>query len=169
MKIFLNFKQPQALSYIWIQKLFQRLVWIKYQKKKKTYLLKTLEMSNYSKIPPIFTNICTLSFSIRPKTRRFSGQIFGFGLKWKTYFRSFTSAVGSLRIRLKMITSNNTGLFLIGLIIWVIFEAVWTNYKPPLAVCNTQTVRLSFNLTLYLPAKKVTLKTLWGQNQPLCT
>ena len=28
MKIFLNFKQPQALSYIWIKKLFQRLIWI---------------------------------------------------------------------------------------------------------------------------------------------
>ena len=34
--------------------------------------------------------ICTFGFGIRPKARCFSGQIFGFGLKWKTYFRSFT-------------------------------------------------------------------------------
>ena len=45
-----------------------------------------------TKIPPIFTYICTFGFGfgIRPKARCFSGQIFGFGLKWKTYFRSFT-------------------------------------------------------------------------------
>ena len=41
----------------------------------------TLETSNYSKTPPIFTNICTFGFGIRPKARYFSGQIFGFGLK----------------------------------------------------------------------------------------
>ena len=43
---------------------------------------------NFSKIPPIFTYICTFGFGIRPKARCFFG--FGFGLKWKTYFRSFT-------------------------------------------------------------------------------
>ena len=44
------------------------------------------------KIPPTFTYICTFGFGfgIRPKARCFSDQIFGFGLKWKTYFRSFT-------------------------------------------------------------------------------
>ena len=49
-------------------------------------------MSNYSKIPLFFTNICTFNFvfGIPPMARCFSGQIFGFGLKWKTYFRSFT-------------------------------------------------------------------------------
>ena len=43
----------------------------------------TLETSNYSKIPPIFTNICTFGFGfgIRPKARCFSGFGFGFGLK----------------------------------------------------------------------------------------
>ena len=37
-------------------------------------------------------HICTFGFGFgfRPKARCFSGQIFGFGLKWKTYFRSFT-------------------------------------------------------------------------------
>ena len=43
---------------------------------------------NFSKIPPIFTYICTFGFGIRSKARCFSG--FGFGLNWKTYFRSFT-------------------------------------------------------------------------------
>ena len=40
--------------------------------------------------------ICTFGFrfGIRPKARCFSGQIFSFGLKWKTHFRSFT---GDLR------------------------------------------------------------------------
>ena len=45
---------------------------------------------NFSKIPPIFTYISTFGFGIRPKARCFSGQIFRFGLKWKTYLRSFT-------------------------------------------------------------------------------
>ena len=47
---------------------------------------------NFSKIPPIFTYICTFGFGfgIRPKARCFSSFGFGFGLKWKTYFRSFT-------------------------------------------------------------------------------
>ena len=50
---------------------------------------------NFSKIPPIFTYICTFGFGfgIRPKARCFSGFGFGFGLKWKTYFRSFTENV----------------------------------------------------------------------------
>ena len=92
MKIFLNFKQPQVLRYIWIQKLFQRLIWINYQNCKKklfTYDIRNVELQQN---PPIFTNICTFGFGfgIRPKARYFSGQIFGFGLKWKTYFRSFT-------------------------------------------------------------------------------
>ena len=44
------------------------------------------------KVPPIFTYIWIFGFGfgIRPKARCFSGQIFGFGLKWKTYLRSFT-------------------------------------------------------------------------------
>ena len=31
-----------------------------------------------------------LNFGIRPKTKCFSGQIFGLGLKWKTYLWSFS-------------------------------------------------------------------------------
>ena len=58
-----------------------------------TYLLKTLETLSCSKIPPIFTYICTFGFGIRPRARYFSGQIFGFGLKWKAYFRSFTEVL----------------------------------------------------------------------------
>ena len=68
-----------TFSSIWIQTLFQ-----------KTCLLSYLETLNFSKIPPIFTYICTFGFGIRPKARCFSG----FGLKSKTYFRSFT--VGDL-------------------------------------------------------------------------
>ena len=52
--------------------------------------VKSLETLNFTKIPPIFTYICTFGFGIRPKARCFSG----FGLKSKTYFRSFT--VGDL-------------------------------------------------------------------------
>ena len=65
-----------TFSSIWIQTLFQ-----------KTCLLSYLETLNFSKIPPIFTYICTFGFGfgIRPKARWFSG----FGLKWKTYFWSF--------------------------------------------------------------------------------
>ena len=79
-------------STIWIQRLFQRLIWINHQtctkKNLLTYLLKTLETFNYSKISPIFTYIWTFGFGfgIRPKTRCFSGQIFW----WKSYFRSFS-------------------------------------------------------------------------------
>ena len=92
MKIFLNFKKLQALSYIWIQKLFQRLIWINYQNcKKKLICLRHYKRQTTAK-SPYFYNICTFGFGfgIRPKARSFSGQIFGFGLKWKTYFRSFT-------------------------------------------------------------------------------
>ena len=81
-------------------KVISKINWIKYQnctKKLHTYLLKTLETLSCSKIPPTFTYICTFGFGfgIRPKARYFSGQIFGFGLKWKTYFRSFTGAKSS--------------------------------------------------------------------------
>ena len=49
---------------------------------------------NFSKIPPIFTYICTFGFGfgIRPKARCFSSFGFGFGLKWKTCFQSFTGS-----------------------------------------------------------------------------
>ena len=83
------------LSYIWLQKLFQRLIWINYQNCKKknlfTYDIRNVELQQN---PPIFTNICTFGFGfgIRPKARYFSGQIFGFGLKWKTYICSFTDS-----------------------------------------------------------------------------
>ena len=55
-----------------------------------TYLLKTLETLSCSKIPH---KVCTFSFGlgIRLKAKRFSGQIFGISLEWKTYFRSFTA------------------------------------------------------------------------------
>ena len=68
----------------------------KLYKKLHTYLLKTLETLNCSKIPPNFTYICTFGFGfgIQPKARCFSGQIFG--LKWKTYFRSFTAVCPSV-------------------------------------------------------------------------
>ena len=50
------------------------------------------EFAKFWKFKQIFTYICTFGFGfgIRPKARCFSGQIFGFGLKWKPYFRSFT-------------------------------------------------------------------------------
>ena len=68
-----------------------------------TQLLKSLETLNFSKIPPIFTYICTFGFGfgIRPKARCFSGFGFGFGLKWKTYFRSFTDSYPNPRIIIK--------------------------------------------------------------------
>ena len=93
MKIFLNFKQPR---YIWIQKLFQWLIWMNYQNCKKIYLLKTLETSNYSKIPPflqIFVHSVSV-FSLRPDV--FLARYSVFCLKWKTYFRSFTARTLSL-------------------------------------------------------------------------
>ena len=51
------------------------------------------EFENFWKFKQIFTYICTFGFGFgfRPKARCFSGQIFGFGLKWKPYFRSFTA------------------------------------------------------------------------------
>ena len=54
--------------------------------------------SAYRKIP----KICTFGFGfgIWPKARCFSGQIFGFGLKWKTDFRSFTAKIVQLRLQI---------------------------------------------------------------------
>ena len=53
-------------SSIWIQRLFQRLIWINYQnciKKLHTYLLKTLETLSCSK-SPLFLRISVLSASV---------------------------------------------------------------------------------------------------------
>ena len=49
--------------------------------------------------------ICTFGFGfdIRPKVRCSSGQIFGFGLKSKTYLRSFTATI---RYWTKLLLSN---------------------------------------------------------------
>ena len=50
----------------------------------------TLETLDCSKIPPILIYLY-FRFRLWYSARCFFGQIFGFGLKWKTYFRSFTA------------------------------------------------------------------------------
>ena len=53
------------------------------------------------KVPSYFYIHCTFGFgfSIWPRARCFSGLIFGFGLKWKTYFWSFT---GNIHLRVML-------------------------------------------------------------------
>jgi hypothetical protein len=62
-KIFLNSKQSQALSYIWVQKLFQRLIWLNYQNcKKKLIYLRHKKRRTIAK-SPLFLHIFVHSVS----------------------------------------------------------------------------------------------------------
>ena len=58
----------------------------------------------------VFTYICTFGFGIRPKARCFSSFGFGFGLKRKTYFRSFTGYMPFHYVRrsLQIVTTMST-------------------------------------------------------------
>ena len=87
MKINLNFKQLHLNT-----KIISKIIWINYQNcKKKLIYLKHLKRRTTAKSPlflQIFVHLVLVSvFGLRPDV--FSGQIFGFGLKWKTYFGSF--------------------------------------------------------------------------------
>ena len=93
------------------------------------------EFENFWKFKQIFTYICTFGFGFgfRPKARCFSGQIFGFGLKWKPYFRSFTATWNVFLSLIGKIPFSLLWYFSIGCIKFskiVISSRSWTEEIP---------------------------------------